>query len=84
MFFVLLNERFDSRLAADVDGAKAEDDVTAGCGTAKTQHRTEAREDQNLIELVADIRRVGAGEDVVSGHLTVGAHSDVDEKIIVL
>jgi hypothetical protein len=38
-------ERFGERLAADVNGAEAENDVAAGCGTAETQHRTEARED---------------------------------------
>lgn len=39
-------------LAADVDGAEAQDYVATRGGTTEAKHRTEAREDQHLVELM--------------------------------
>ena len=47
---------FHGELAADVYGAEIKDDVPAGGGPAKTQHRAETREKKNLVKLMAQGR----------------------------
>jgi hypothetical protein len=44
---------FHRELAADTNGAEAEDDVAAGGGPAEAHHGAEAGEEKNLVELVA-------------------------------
>src|SRR5271166_1258821 len=46
-------QTFHPELAANVDGAEVENNVAAGSGPAKTQHRSETGEEQNLVELMA-------------------------------
>jgi len=69
-------------LAADVNGAEVQDHMAAGSRPTKAQHRTEPREKQHLIEVMADRRRIGTLNNVVSGHLAIGIHSDVDQQIM--
>src|SRR5271163_732133 len=70
------------RLAADVDGAEAEDDVAAGGGMAEAEHRCEAREEQHLVKLVAELGAAGSGENLVIDHLAVRVHGDVEKKSV--
>src|SRR5580692_6122760 len=67
-------------LAADADGAEAQDDVAARGGPAKTHHRAETREKQHLVKLVPQVSAVGTGENLVAGHLPVRVNRNVDEK----
>ncbi len=56
--------------------------MAAGSGAAETQHRTEAREKQHLVELVAKLRARWAGENLIIGHLAVGVHGDINEQAV--
>ena len=71
-----------NRLAAHVNGAEAQHHVSAGRWPAKAQHRPEAREQQHLIQLMADIGRIGANNNVVSGHLALCIHHNIHEEIM--
>jgi hypothetical protein len=70
------------RLAADADGAEAQDDVAAGSGPAKAGHRVEAREEQHLIELVLHFAGSWTGENLVVQHLTAGIDGDIDHQAV--
>ena len=69
-------------LAADVDGAEAKDHVTAGGGPAEAKHGAETGEKQHLVELVAQVNAVRAGEDLVADHASVGVYGHVQEKTV--
>ncbi len=43
-------------------------------GPAKAEHRPEARENQDLIEVMANLRSVVTIEDLVLGHLSLRVH----------
>src|SRR5271170_4006269 len=68
--------------AANMDGAEADDHMAASGWPAEAEHRTEAREDQNLIEVMAGFRRSVAVDDVVRGHLPVRIHRHVHQKVV--
>ncbi len=65
--------------AADADGAEAENHVAAGCGTAKTQHGAEPREEQQLVKMTPKLRIRRPGENLVVGHLAVRVDSDINQ-----
>src|SRR5271163_2511338 len=69
-------------LPADMHGAEAEDHVAAGGGMAEAEHRSEAREKQHLVKLVAERRAARAGENLVVDHLAVRIHGDVQQKTV--
>src|SRR5580692_340440 len=71
---------FHEALAADTNGAEAEDDVAAGSGPAEAHHRAKAGEKKHLVELMAQIRAVRTSENLVTGHLAVVVDGYVDEK----
>ncbi len=66
--------------AADVDRAEAEDDVAAGGGPAEAEHRTEAGEEQHLIELVPKIRASGTRQNLIADHLAVGIDGYIEKQ----
>src|SRR5882762_567275 len=69
-------------LSADVHGAKAENYVAAGSGTAEAQHGAEAREEQHLIELAAQLRIARTRKNLIVGHLPMRINDDVQEKSV--
>src|SRR5713226_6311260 len=68
------------QLAADTDGAEAENDVAAAGGPAETHHGTEAGKDEHLVELVTKIGAARARENLIVNHLALGVDGDVNEK----
>src|SRR6266403_238106 len=77
-----LSEETRFMLAADADGAEAQDYVAAGDGAAEALHGTEAREQEHLIELMAQIHAVRAGNDLVADHLAVLVYGDINEQAV--
>src|SRR6266403_2951263 len=77
-----LSEETRFMLAADADGAEAEDYVAAGDGAAEALHGAEAREKEHLIELMAQVHAVRAGNNLVADHLTVLIHGNIDEQAV--
>src|SRR6266403_3247880 len=77
-----LSEETRFMLAADADGAEAEDYVAAGDGAAEALHGAEAREKEHLIELMAQVHAVRAGNNLVADHLTVLIHGDINEQAV--
>src|SRR5258706_4864682 len=78
----VLNEETRITLASDADGAEAQNYVAAGGGAAETHHGTEAREQEHLIELMAEVDALGAGDNLVGDHLAVLIHGDIDEQTV--
>src|SRR5713226_2633822 len=68
------------RLAADADGAEAENHMAPGSGTPEAEHRAETREEQHLIELAPELRAARAGDNLVVGHVALGVHRDVKQQ----
>jgi len=64
-------------LAANANGAEAEDHVATRCWAAKAHHRTETREEQHLIELVAQVETLRPGQNLVRDHLAVLVHCNI-------
>ena len=56
--------------------------MAAGGGPAEAQHRTEAREEQHLIELMTQIHASWTGENLVANHLAVLVHGDIEEQTV--
>ena len=71
---------FHKELAADANGAEAENDVPAGSRPAKAHHGTEAGEKKHLVNLMAQIGTVGSGKNLIIGHLAMSVDGDVDHK----
>src|SRR6266403_4950855 len=77
-----LSEETRFMLAADADGAEAQDYVAAGDGAAEALHRTESREKEHLIELMAQVHAVRAGNNLVADHLAVLIHGHINEQAV--
>ena len=56
--------------------------MAAGGWPAKAHHRTEAREQKHLVELMTQIGTVGSRKDLIVGHLAVSVDGYVDEKAV--
>src|ERR1700737_2377358 len=69
-------------LAADVDSAEAEDNVSTGGGASKAHHGTEARKEKQLIELMAKLGAGWPGNDLVIEHGTLCVDGNVNEKTV--
>src|SRR5579885_1284684 len=67
-------------LSADMHSAEAEDDVPPGSRPPEAHHRTEAREEQHLIELMAEVRAIRSRDNLVVGHLAVSVNCHIDHK----
>src|SRR6266849_9578788 len=70
------------RSAADADGAEAEHHVAAGSGTAEAQHGAEARKEQHLVKLAPEFQAVGAGDNLIIGHVALGIDGDVQQEAV--
>ena len=68
-------------LSPDVDRAEAHHHVTAGHRAAEAHHWAEARKEQNLIQLVAQLRRIGTGQNAIRAHTAFRVDGDIDEEI---
>src|SRR5208282_2988231 len=75
-------KNFHGALAANVHSAEVENDMAAGGGPAKTQHRAETREKKNLVELMAQRRTRGAGKNFIVHHLATSVDSDINLKAL--
>ena len=69
-------------LAANADGAEAQDYVATGDGAAETLHGAEAGEQEHLIELMAQVDAVWAGNNLVADHLAVLVHGNINEQAV--
>src|SRR5262245_60492279 len=69
-------------LAANANGAEAEDHVATRRRAAEAHHWAKAREEQHLIELVAQVETLRPGQDLVSDHLAVLIDGDVQEQAV--
>ena len=63
-------------------GAEAQDDMATGGRPAKAQHRTEARKQEYLVQLMTKINAVGPGENPVADHLAIGVNGDIYEQAV--
>ena len=69
-------------LAANADGAEAEDHVAAGSWPAEAHHWTEARKEQHLIELVPQIEALWSGQNLIGDHLAVLVDGDIQKQAV--
>ena len=65
-----------------MNGAEAKDDVASRGGATKTKHGTETREEEHLVQLVAQVLAVGASEDLIAGHGASGVHGDIHHESV--
>src|SRR5437588_166278 len=76
-FFIPLKES-----AANADRAEAHHHVSAGRGPAEAEHRAEAREQQHLIQLVAQFRAGWTRENLIIGHVARSIYCHVQQKAV--
>src|SRR5277367_999326 len=69
-----------SCLTANPHGAEAQDYVTAVGRAAKTEHRPETGEHQDLVELMTRLLASRAGKNFVAIKLALGVDADVNEQ----
>jgi len=77
-----LRPRLRPLLAADVDGAEAQDYVSAGGGPAEAQHWAEAREQKRAIQLAVRLLVVRAIDYFISNHLSARIHNHVHQEVV--